>query len=86
MTNSQHLVALELIVNVFEKKYNYTLINATDMEYDYMMDLVRAIDSTLSDALLLEIERFRINVPDDASVYLLRTNTELCGIMYVQDD
>lgn len=85
MSDSEFATAVELIVGGFEKKYNYTLVDVTGMEYDYLIDLVKAIDSMIPDDILLEIDRFMRNVSDDASVYLMRTNCELCGIISVQD-
>ena len=86
MTNSQHLVALELIVNVFEKKYNYTLVNVTDERLYNLREYVHEADPMMPFSVLDEVINFRQNASDDASVYLLRTDSEVCGIISVQDD
>ena len=86
MTDSEHLVALELIVNVFEKKYNYTLVNVTDERPHKLKKYIREADPMMPFIVVDGIVTFAQNASNDASVYLLRTDSEVCGIISVQDD
>ena len=85
MSDSEFATAVELIVGGFEKKYNYTLIDVTDMRRYDLREYVQEADPMMPFSVLYEVVNFRENASDDASVYILRTDSEVCGIISVQD-
>ena len=85
MSDSEFSAAVEMIVGGFEKKYNYKLMDVTDMDVDELSEFVKSYDSMIPNEILVEIENFRMNASDDAFVYILRTDSEVCGIISVQD-
>lgn len=85
MSDSEFSTAVEMIVGGFEKKYNYTLMNVTDMRRYDLREYVQEADPMMPFRNVDEIVDFRENASDDASVYILRTDSEVCGIISVQD-
>ena len=85
MSDSEFSAAVEMIVGGFEKKYNYTLVDVTDMRRYHLREYLHEADPMMPFSFLDEVVNFRENASIDASVYLLRTGTEVCGIISVQD-
>lgn len=85
MSDSEFATAVELIVGGFKQKYNYTIVDVTDMRRYGLREYVRAADPMMPFSILDEVVNFRENASDDASVYILRTDSEVCGIISVQD-
>jgi len=85
MSDREFATAVELIVAGFEKKYNYTLVNVTDERLHNFKKYLREADPMMTFRIVDEIVNFRENASDDAFVYILRTDSEVCGIISVQD-
>lgn len=85
MSDIEFATAVELIVGGFEKKYNYTLVDVTDMRRYDLREYVQEADPMMPFRNVDEIVDFRENASDDASVYILRTDRKVCGIISVQD-
>lgn len=85
MSDSEFSAAVEMIVGGFEKKYNYTLMNVTDERPHKLREYVHEADPMMPFSILDEVINFRENASNDASVYILRTDSEVCGIISVQD-
>ena len=85
MSDVEFSTAVEMIVGDFENKYIYTLVDVTDMrQYDLRKYLYEA-DPMMPFSIVDEVVSFAQNVSNDAFVYLLRTDSEVCGIISVQD-
>ena len=84
MSDSEFATAVELIVGGFEKKYNYTLVDVTDMRRHDLREYLHEADPMMPFSVLDEVVSFAQNASNDASVYLLRTDSEVCGIISVQ--
>lgn len=85
MSDSEFSTAVEMLVGGFEKKYNYTIVDVTDMRRYGLREYVHAADPMMTFRVLDEVVNFRDNASDDASVYILRTDRKVCGIISVQD-
>ena len=85
MSDSEFSTAVEMLVGGFEKKYNYTLVDVTDMRQYDLREYVRNTDPMMPFSIVDEVVSFAQNVSNDAFVYLLRTDSEVCGIISVQD-
>ena len=85
MSDSEFSAAVEMVVGSFEKKYNYTLVDVTDERPYELREYVREADPMMPFSILDEVVNFAQNANNDACVYLLRTDTEVCGIISVQD-
>ena len=85
MSDSEFSAAVEMIVGGFEKKYNYTLMNVTDERPHNLKAYLRNTDPMMPFSIVDEVVNFKENASDDAFVYLLRTDSEVCGIISVQD-
>lgn len=85
MSDSEFSTAVEMLVGGFEKKYNYTLVDVTDKSPYNLRKYVRKTDQMMPFSVLDEVVNFAQNASNDASVYLLRTDSEVCGIISVQD-
>lgn len=85
MSDSEFSAAVEMIVGGFEKKYNYMLMNVTDERPHNLKVYLREADPMMPFSILDEVVNFAQNASNDASVYLLRTDSEVCGIISVQD-
>lgn len=85
MSDSEFATAVELIFGGFEKKYNYTLVDVTDMRRYHLREYLREADPMMPFSILDEVVNFAQNASNDAFVYILRTDSEVCGIISVQD-
>lgn len=85
MSDSEFSAAVEMIVGGFEKKYNYTLMNVTDERPYNLREYIHEADPMMPFSILDEVVSFAQNVSNDAFVYILRTDSEVCGIISVQD-
>lgn len=85
MSDSEFSTAVEMLVGGFEKKYNYTLVDVTDERPYKLRKYVRNTDPMMPFRVLDGVVNFRENASDDAFVYILRTDSEVCGIISVQD-
>lgn len=85
MSDSEFSAAVEMIVGGFEKKYNYTIVDVTDMRRYDLREYVHEADPMMPFSILDEVVSFAQNASDDAFVYILRTDSEVCGIISVQD-
>lgn len=85
MSDSEFSAAVEMIVGGFEKKYNYTLVNVTDESPHNLKVYLREADPMMPFSILDEVVNFAQNASDDAFVYLLRTDSKVCGIISVED-
>lgn len=85
MSDVEFATAVEMLVGGFEKKYNYTLVDVTDKSPYDLMKYVRKADLMMPFSIVDEVVSFAQNVSDDASVYILRTDRKVCGIISVQD-
>lgn len=85
MGDSEFSTAVEMLVGGFEKKYNYTIVDVTGMRRYGLREYVHAADPMMTFRVLDEVVNFRDNASDDASVYILRTDRKVCGIISVQD-
>ena len=85
MSDSEFSAAVEMIVGGFEKKYNYTIVDVTDMRRYDLREYVHETDPMMPFSILDEVVSFAQNASNDASVYILRTDSEVCGIISVQD-
>jgi predicted class III extradiol MEMO1 family dioxygenase len=85
MSDSEFSAAVEMIVGGFEKKYNHTIVDVTDMRRYDLREYVRETDPMMPFSILDEVVNFAQNANNDAFVYILRTDSEVCGIISVQD-
>jgi hypothetical protein len=85
MSDIEFTTAIMMAVGGFEKKYNYTLVDVTDMRQYDLREYVRNTDPMMPFSILDEVVSFTQNASDDAFVYILRTDSEVCGIISVQD-
>ena len=85
MSDVEFATAVEMLVGGFEKKYNYTLVGVTDKRRHDLREYVRKADPMMPFSIVDEVVSFRENASDDASVYILRTDRKVCGIISVQD-
>lgn len=85
MSDSEFSAAVEMIVGGFEKKYNYTLVDVTDKRRHDLREYVNEADPMMTFSVLDNVINFRENASNDASVYILRTDRKVCGIISVQD-
>ena len=85
MSDSEFSAAVEMIVGGFEKKYNYMLVDVTDERPHNLREYVHEADPMMPFSVLDGVVNFVQNASNDASVYLLRTDSEVCGIISVQD-
>ncbi len=85
MSDSEFSAAVEMVVGGFEKKYNYTIVDVTDMRRYDLRKYVHEADPMLPFSILDEVVNFAQNASNDAFVYILRTDSEVCGIISVQD-
>ncbi len=85
MSDIQFATAIMMVVGGFENKYIYTLVNVTDMRRYDLREYVQEADPMMPFRIVDEIVDFRENASDNASVYILRTDRKVCGIISVQD-
>ena len=85
MSDSEFSTAVEMAVGGFEEKYNYMLVDVTDERPYKLRKYVRKADPMMPFSVLDGVVDFAQNASDDAFVYLLRTDSEVCGIISVQD-
>lgn len=85
MSDSEFSAAVEMIVGGFEKKYYYTLVNVTDERPHWLKEYLREADPMMPFNIVDDVVSFAQNASNDASVYILRTDSEVCGIISVQD-
>lgn len=85
MRDSEFSAAVEMLVGGFEKKYNYTLVDVTDKSPYNLRKYVRKTDPMMPFSVLDGVVNFAQNASNDAFVYLLRTDSEVCGIISVED-
>lgn len=85
MSDSEFATAVELIVGGFKQKYNYTIVDVTDMRRYGLREYVHAADPMMTFSIVDEVVNFAQNASNDASVYILRTGRKVCGIISVQD-
>ena len=85
MSDSEFSAAVEMIVGGFKQKYNYTIVDVTDMRRYDLREYVNEADPMMPFSILDEVVNFAQNASNDAFVYLLRTDSEVCGIISVQD-
>lgn len=85
MSDSEFSTAVEMLVGGFEKKYNYTLMNVTDERPYNLKKYLYEADPMMPFSIVDEVVNFAQNASNDASVYILRTDREVCGIISVQD-
>lgn len=85
MSDSEFSAAVEIIVGGFKQKYNYTIVDVTDMRRYDLREYVNEADPMMPFSILDEVVNFAQNASNDAFVYILRTDSEVCGIISVQD-
>lgn len=85
MSDSEFSAAVEMIVGGFKQKYNYIIVDVTDMRRYDLREYVYEADPMMPFSILDEVVNFAQNASNDAFVYILRTDSEVCGIISVQD-
>jgi hypothetical protein len=85
MSDIEFTTAIMMAVGGFEKKYNYTLVDVTDERPHNLKVYLREADPMMPFSVLDGVVNFAQNASNDAFVYLLLTDSEVCGIISVQD-
>lgn len=85
MSDREFSAAVEMIVGGFKQKYNYTIVDVTDMRRYALREYLYEADPMMPFSIVDEVVSFAQNASDDAFVYLLLTDSEVCGIISVED-
>lgn len=85
MSDNEFVTAIEMAVGGFEKKYNYMLVDVTDKRLYNLKKYLYEADPMMTFNDMYGIVDFAKNASNDAFVYILRTDSEVCGIISVQD-
>ena len=91
MSDNEFATAVGMIVGGVEEKYNYTIVDVTDMDIEDMTDMIEVIDVNMPLEIMQQVEQFRLEADDDASVYVmyagkpLDVTAEVCGIISVKE-
>lgn len=85
MSDNEFVTSLQMIIGAVRKHSGYTIHEVTGMDVEELTDMVMTADSMIPKEILKEIEWFFMQADDESTVWLLRTDSEVCGIISIKD-
>lgn len=85
MSDDEFITSLQMIIGAVRKHSGYTIHDVTGMDVEELTDMVVTADSMIPKEILKEIEWFFMQVDDESTVWLLMTDSEVCGIISIKD-